>query len=103
MRNVCSESTYSDKIFKVIISNSRQLSSIQKRALFEVREKQNKKDLFQLLKLDTQSKIMTKLGISVQIFKNGVTVWRKALPIFPFIKPIESRTAQSHYKYNRTF
>ena len=69
MRKVCSESTYSDRIFKVVISNSRQLSSIRKRALFEVREKQNKKDLFQLLKLDTQSKTTTKLGISVQIFK----------------------------------
>ena len=69
LRKVCSESTYSDRIFKEIVSNSRQLSSIRKRALFEVREKQNEQELFQLLKLDTPSKRMAKLGISVQILK----------------------------------
>ena len=69
LRKVCSESTYSDRIFKEIISNSGQLSSIRKKALFEVREKQNEQELFQLLKLDTSSKKMAKLGISVQILK----------------------------------
>ena len=65
LRKVCSESAYSDRIFKEIVSNSRQLSSIRKRALFEVREKQNEQELFQLLKLDPASKRMAKLGISV--------------------------------------
>ena len=69
LRKVCSESTYFDRIFKEIVSNSRQLSFIRKRALFEVREKQNEQELFQLLKLDTTSKRRAKLGISVQILK----------------------------------
>ena len=71
LRKVCSESTYSDRIFKEIISKTRQLSSIRKRALFEVREKHNEQELFELLKLDTSSKRMAKLGISVQISKWG--------------------------------
>ena len=69
LRKVCSESTYSDRIFKEMVSSSRQLPSIQKRALFEVRMKQSEQELFQLLKLDTPSKKMAKLGISVQILK----------------------------------
>ena len=102
LRKVCSESTYSDRIFKEIVSNSRQLSSIRKRALFEVREKQNEKELFQLLKLNTPSKRMENIGyFSSNLENNGVTVWCEALPIFPLIKASESKTAYGHSKYNR--
>ena len=94
LRKVYSESTYSDRIFKEIVSNSRQLSSIRKRALFEVREKQNEQELFQLLKLNTPSKRMAKfqgLNFSSNLERNEVTVGRDALPIFPLIKTSESK------------
>ena len=52
-----SASEYLDKtILHEIVLNSRQLSSIWKTALFELREKQNEQELLQLLKLDTQRK-----------------------------------------------
>ena len=52
-----SASEYLDKtILHEIVLNSRQLSSIWKTVLFELREKQNEKELFELLKLDTQRK-----------------------------------------------
>eukprot|EP00112_Aurelia_sp_Birch-Aquarium-sp1_P014841 Seg323.9 transcript_id=Seg323.9/GoldUCD/mRNA.D3Y31 product="hypothetical protein" protein_id=Seg323.9/GoldUCD/D3Y31 len=77
LKSICCHLQHEEQIVHEIVGNSRQLSSIRLKELYDAKERSNENSLTKFLSLDRASQRIAKLGISVKILNE---MWSKFGP-----------------------